>query len=149
AQQVAIGPPTFAIRVNLPEQIHFSYERYLINSLRHAHGFAGSPLRLSFVAVEPSHATGERIGGAVLERLSGPRRGEAGQHISATNRARYRICVRQRSPSGSRLMENAWSRACKKLVRNWTWPRAKWFWTSLPCAGSIRVRSEKWKNWRG
>jgi GTP-binding protein len=48
AQQVAIGPPTFAIRVNLPDQIHFSYERYLINSLRHAHGFAGSPLRLLF-----------------------------------------------------------------------------------------------------
>jgi len=48
AQQVAVSPPTFAIRVNLPGQIHFSYERYLINSLRHAHGFAGSPLRLLF-----------------------------------------------------------------------------------------------------
>jgi GTP-binding protein len=48
AQQVAVGPPTFAIRVNLPDQIHFSYERYLINSLRHAHGFAGSPIRLLF-----------------------------------------------------------------------------------------------------
>jgi GTP-binding protein len=48
AQQVAIGPPTFAIRVNLPDQIHFSYERYLINSLRHAYRFAGSPLRLLF-----------------------------------------------------------------------------------------------------
>jgi len=48
AQQVAEGPPTFAIRVNLPDQIHFSYERYLINSLRHTHGFAGSPIRLLF-----------------------------------------------------------------------------------------------------
>jgi GTP-binding protein len=48
AQQVAVSPPTFAIRVNLPDRIHFSYERYLINSLRHAHGFAGSPLRLLF-----------------------------------------------------------------------------------------------------
>ena len=48
AQQVAIGPPTFAIRVNLPDQIHFSYERYLINSLRHAYSFAGSPIRLLF-----------------------------------------------------------------------------------------------------
>jgi GTP-binding protein len=48
AQQVAVSPPTFAIRVNLPENIHFSYERYLINSLRHAHGFAGSPVRLLF-----------------------------------------------------------------------------------------------------
>jgi GTP-binding protein len=48
AQQVAVSPPTFAIRVNLPDEIHFSYERYLINSLRHSHGFAGSPLRLLF-----------------------------------------------------------------------------------------------------
>ena len=48
AQQVASGPPTFALRVNLPGQIHFSYERYLINSLRHVYGFAGSPIRLLF-----------------------------------------------------------------------------------------------------
>jgi GTP-binding protein len=48
AQQVAVGPPTFALRVNLPDQIHFSYERYLINSMRHSHGFAGSPIRLLF-----------------------------------------------------------------------------------------------------
>ena len=48
AQQVAVSPPTFAIRVNLPDSIHFSYERYIINSLRHAYSFAGSPLRLLF-----------------------------------------------------------------------------------------------------
>jgi GTP-binding protein len=48
AQQVAVSPPTFAVRVNLPDAIHFSYERYLINSLRHSHGFAGSPIRLLF-----------------------------------------------------------------------------------------------------
>jgi GTP-binding protein len=34
--------------VNLPDAIHFSYERYLVNSLRHAHGFPGSPVRLLF-----------------------------------------------------------------------------------------------------
>jgi GTPase len=48
AQQVAVSPPTFALRVNLPDDIHFSYERYLLNSLRRAYGFAGSPLRLLF-----------------------------------------------------------------------------------------------------
>jgi len=46
AQQVAVSPPTFALRVNLPDQIHFSYQRYLVNSLRHAYSFAGSPIRL-------------------------------------------------------------------------------------------------------
>jgi GTP-binding protein len=36
------------VRVNRPDGIHFSYQRYLTKSLRHAFGFEGSPLRLSF-----------------------------------------------------------------------------------------------------
>jgi GTP-binding protein len=48
ASQVAGSPPTFAVRVNRPDGIHFSYERYLAKSLRFAFGFEGSPLRLSF-----------------------------------------------------------------------------------------------------
>jgi GTP-binding protein len=48
AAQVSAGPPTIAVRVNRPDGIHFSYERYLAKSLRHAFGFEGSPLRLSF-----------------------------------------------------------------------------------------------------
>jgi GTP-binding protein len=48
ATQVTVFPPTFAIRVNRPDGIHFSYERYLISSLRRAFGFEGSPLRISF-----------------------------------------------------------------------------------------------------
>jgi GTP-binding protein len=47
ATQVATGPPTFALRVNRPDEIHFSYERYLVKSLRRAFGFTGSPIRLS------------------------------------------------------------------------------------------------------
>jgi GTP-binding protein len=48
ASQVSVAPPTFAVRVNRPDEIHFSYERYLARSLRLAFGFEGSPLRLSF-----------------------------------------------------------------------------------------------------
>lgn len=48
ASQVGIAPPTFVVRVNSPEKIHFSYERYLVNALRQAFGFSGSPLRLAF-----------------------------------------------------------------------------------------------------
>jgi GTP-binding protein len=48
AQQVAVAPPTMALRVNLPGAIHFSYQRYLVNALRRAYGFAGSPVRLLF-----------------------------------------------------------------------------------------------------
>jgi GTP-binding protein len=47
ATQVAGAPPTFALAVNRPDQVHFSYERYLARSLRLAFGFAGSPIRLS------------------------------------------------------------------------------------------------------
>jgi GTP-binding protein len=48
ASQVATAPPTFALRVNRPDEIHFSYARYLVKSLRQAFGFPGSPIRLSF-----------------------------------------------------------------------------------------------------
>jgi GTP-binding protein len=47
AQQVSVAPPTFALRVSHPDGIHFSYERYLVNSLRRAFGFGGWPIRLS------------------------------------------------------------------------------------------------------
>jgi GTP-binding protein len=47
AAQVGLNPPTFALRVNRPDDVHFSYERYLVRSLRHAFGFIGSPIRLS------------------------------------------------------------------------------------------------------
>jgi GTP-binding protein len=48
ASQVSVEPPTFAVRVNRPREIHFSYVRYLTRSLRQAFGFTGSPIRLSF-----------------------------------------------------------------------------------------------------
>ncbi len=47
ASQVAVGPPTFALRVNHPDEVHASYARYLMRSLRLAFGFTGSPIRLS------------------------------------------------------------------------------------------------------
>ena len=47
AAQVSTAPPTFALRVNKPDEIHFSYQRYLVNALREAFGFSGSPIRLS------------------------------------------------------------------------------------------------------
>jgi GTP-binding protein len=59
AAQVSVGPPTFALRVNRPDEIHFSYERYLVKSLRRAFDFTGSPLRLSL-----RKATGPRLRGA-------------------------------------------------------------------------------------
>jgi len=47
AAQVSVEPPTFALRVNRPDEVHFSYERYLVKSLRRVFDFTGSPVRLS------------------------------------------------------------------------------------------------------
>ncbi|MFC4768894.1 ribosome biogenesis GTPase Der [Effusibacillus consociatus] len=44
--QVAVKPPSFAIFVNDPELMHFSYERFLENRLRDSFGFEGTPIRL-------------------------------------------------------------------------------------------------------
>ena len=41
-------PPTFLLKVNSTDLIHFSYERYLENQLRQAFGFVGTPIRLKF-----------------------------------------------------------------------------------------------------
>ncbi len=46
ATQVKKRPPTFKCFLNFPQGIHFSYRRYLINSLRKTFGFIGTPVRL-------------------------------------------------------------------------------------------------------
>ena len=46
ATQVKKRPPTFKCFMAFPEGIHFSYRRYLINSLRKKFGFIGTPVRL-------------------------------------------------------------------------------------------------------
>lgn len=46
ASQVAVAPPTFVLFVNEPELLHFSYKRFLENSLREAFGFEGTTLRI-------------------------------------------------------------------------------------------------------
>lgn len=44
--QVGVKPPKFAIYVNEPELVHFSYERYLVNQIRQNFGFEGTPIWL-------------------------------------------------------------------------------------------------------
>ncbi len=44
--QVTTAPPTFVLFCSDPEEVHFSYLRYLENVLRQNFGFEGSPLRL-------------------------------------------------------------------------------------------------------
>jgi len=46
--QAEINPPTFVFFVNDVKLMHFSYKRYLENSLRQSFGFKGTPLRLIY-----------------------------------------------------------------------------------------------------
>lgn len=46
SSQVAVAPPTFVLFVNEPDLLHFSYKRFLENSLREAFSFTGSALRI-------------------------------------------------------------------------------------------------------
>jgi GTP-binding protein len=57
--QVAIRPPAFVVFTNQPENIHFSYERFIINRFREAFGFNGVPLRLMFRGRDKKSAQGD------------------------------------------------------------------------------------------
>jgi GTP-binding protein len=45
--QTAVAPPTFVLFTNVATELHFSYQRYLVNRLRESFGFEGTPIRLS------------------------------------------------------------------------------------------------------
>jgi GTP-binding protein len=46
AAQTGVAPPTFVFFTNVATTFHFSYERYLVNQLREAFGFEGTPIRM-------------------------------------------------------------------------------------------------------
>lgn len=46
ATQPRVKPPVFVLFVNDPDLMHFSYKRYLKNSLRENFGFAGTPIKI-------------------------------------------------------------------------------------------------------
>ena len=45
--QTGIAPPQFVFFTNVATEFHFSYERYLVNSLRETFGFEGTPIRIT------------------------------------------------------------------------------------------------------
>jgi GTP-binding protein len=47
AAQTGVAPPQFVFFTNVATGFHFSYERFLINSLRETFGFEGTPIRIS------------------------------------------------------------------------------------------------------
>ncbi|MGN0818437.1 MAG: ribosome biogenesis GTPase Der [Candidatus Coproplasma sp.] len=46
ASQVSVAPPTFVLFVNSCDLLHFSYERFLENTIRKAFDFSGTPIKI-------------------------------------------------------------------------------------------------------
>ena len=46
ATQTSVRPPTFVVSTNQPGDITQAYLRFLVNQLRKAYGFEGTPLRI-------------------------------------------------------------------------------------------------------
>jgi GTP-binding protein len=46
AAQTDVAPPTFVFFTNVATTFHFSYQRFLVNQIRDAFGFVGTPIRL-------------------------------------------------------------------------------------------------------
>jgi GTPase len=58
AAQTAVAPPTFVFFTNVATEFHFSYERFLVNQIRDAFGFFGSPIRVHVRRRGPSKKKG-------------------------------------------------------------------------------------------
>ena len=46
SSQVSVAPPTFVLFVNSTDLLHFSYERFLENTLRKSFDFSGTPIKI-------------------------------------------------------------------------------------------------------
>ena len=57
-KQEGVAPPTFVFYCNNPTRVHFSYERFLENTIREAFGFAGTHLKLEFRGKGKVHVIG-------------------------------------------------------------------------------------------
>ena len=74
-KQEAVGPPTFVFYCNNPSRVHFSYERYMENTIREAFGFEGTHLRLEFRGKGQLHVIGQNRSKAAAKRAAAPKRG--------------------------------------------------------------------------
>ena len=60
AYQDEVRPSAFVLQVNDPRLVHFSYQRYLENKLRHSFGFCGSPVQLILIKTRRKSNKGKK-----------------------------------------------------------------------------------------
>jgi GTP-binding protein len=75
--QASSAPPSFVLFTNVASELHFSYERYLLNQLREAFGFEGTPIRLTIRRRERTEQPGRPRPGARRNRR--PKRARANE----------------------------------------------------------------------
>jgi GTP-binding protein len=46
--QAEVRPPTFVVMANNPDDVHWSYRRYVVNQIRQRFGFEGTPIRVRY-----------------------------------------------------------------------------------------------------
>ncbi len=73
--QTGVEPPAFVLFTNVATELHFSYERFLVNRLRESFGFEGTPIRLTIRRRErkPRESSGKPAR-STERRTSRPRR---------------------------------------------------------------------------
>ncbi len=76
-KQDSARPPTFVFYVNNTGRIHFSYERYLANTVREAFGYDGVPLRIEFRGKGGLHVIGDNRSKAAARARNARRPGLA------------------------------------------------------------------------
>ena len=59
--QTQTAPPTFIIKASLPDAVHFSYRRYILNNLRKHFGFEGVPVRVIYTERRRGRKKGEDV----------------------------------------------------------------------------------------
>jgi hypothetical protein len=67
-KQEGVGPPHFVFYCNSPHRVHFSYERYLENTLREAFGYEGTHLKLEFRGGGQVHVIGQNRAKAAAKK---------------------------------------------------------------------------------
>lgn len=62
--QADVAPPRFVFRVNDPDLVHFSYQRYLENRIRELYPFPGTPIQMIFQERPRGQSSSRRRGRA-------------------------------------------------------------------------------------
>jgi len=86
--QAEHSPPKFIIISNAPDNLHFSYQRFVINQLRNRFGFEGVPIRVFYKAKRRTDRTDRQAKNPRADAEPGLKQVRPGHKVTATTRHR-------------------------------------------------------------